>query len=524
MKNLKFMLAIIAIVLFSLPFVYSTIVYVRPGKIIVRADEYPGVNTADYQIVVRNENDKPFNITNTVSSTLTSYITLSDYNFIMQTGEEKTITMTIDLRFSGYKAGDVSVMFAPVDGVGLSFPYSISVEMYPKGTNPQQSCDKPFCGIKPNCMQCSQLKGCYNGYYRVYDDLTSCINNQCVMTMESCSETCCDKYYNSSYAYCGEDFKCHSYTPHAPVIGTYSPTSLTPIVVANQSVKFTQFSSDEDGDTLTYNWFLDRVQKATIQNWTYVTKQSDVGTHNVTFVVSDGQLTAKLEWSVTVSSVSLKPNGQSCSSNIECQSGNCVHGTCRASSTYCGDSYCDSGESCSSCSSDCGSCVTTTVSSGGGGGGGGGGGSGTTATTTSIPTTTIETTTVSTTPTTMETTTVEEEIIEESKVPTGAFTLPPALANLWYFIPIPIVVGVLIWKFYPRNIMPSSSKKGYAFVEVRPTKISVSPDTTKNQNVVKIEKSASRLTQIDKEKMEQVRRKQIEDMRNRALSEDKKFK
>ncbi|MFH0798509.1 MAG: PGF-pre-PGF domain-containing protein, partial [Candidatus Woesearchaeota archaeon] len=39
----------------------------------------------------------------------------------------------------------------------------------------------------------------------------------------------------------------------------------------------------------------------------------------------------------------------------------------------CGNSVCESGESCSSCSTDCGACASSTASSGGGGGGGGGG-------------------------------------------------------------------------------------------------------------------------------------------------------
>ena len=42
----------------------------------------------------------------------------------------------------------------------------------------------------------------------------------------------------------------------------------------------------------------------------------------------------------------------------------------------CGNSVCDLGESCSSCSGDCGACSSTTTTSSGGGGGGGGGSSG----------------------------------------------------------------------------------------------------------------------------------------------------
>ena len=59
-----------------------------------------------------------------------------------------------------------------------------------------------------------------------------------------------------------------------------------------------------------------------------------------------------------------KPNGESCLSASECVGGYCVHGVCRYSSTYCGDSYCDSGETCSSCENDCGVCQTVSSSGG----------------------------------------------------------------------------------------------------------------------------------------------------------------
>jgi hypothetical protein len=60
-------------------------------------------------------------------------------------------------------------------------------------------------------------------------------------------------------------------------------------------------------------------------------------------------------------------NGQACPTysgytsgtnvaNLGCLGGYCVHSLCRAASTYCGDAFCDTGETCSSCSTDCGSC------------------------------------------------------------------------------------------------------------------------------------------------------------------------
>jgi len=49
-------------------------------------------------------------------------------------------------------------------------------------------------------------------------------------------------------------------------------------------------------------------------------------------------------------------DGSPCTSNNECLGGYCVHSICRSNPTYCGDGYCDAGESCFRCISDCGIC------------------------------------------------------------------------------------------------------------------------------------------------------------------------
>ena len=55
-----------------------------------------------------------------------------------------------------------------------------------------------------------------------------------------------------------------------------------------------------------------------------------------------------------------------------CVGGYCVHDICRAAATYCGDSQCDTGETCTTCSGDCGACATTSTGSGSSSSGGGG--------------------------------------------------------------------------------------------------------------------------------------------------------
>lgn len=50
--------------------------------------------------------------------------------------------------------------------------------------------------------------------------------------------------------------------------------------------------------------------------------------------------------------------GGDCISDLNCESGFCVHNICRLSATYCGDYYCDVEETCTSCPYDCGGCET----------------------------------------------------------------------------------------------------------------------------------------------------------------------
>lgn len=624
MKHTKIILTtLLFLILFSPVFVHSTIIYIRPPKMIIWADNHPeDVNSVTYSIVVRNENDKPYIIILEESSSLENYVTLHETNFTLQMDEQRDAEFDVDLTLSGQVSGDISVTFTPEDGVGLSVPYAVDIIIYPRGTNPKQPCGEPFCGYEPSCFICSDANGCYNGFYRTY----ICSNYECIIDIESCSNTCCREYFNNTNAYC-EDGTCHLPASNPPTIDTHSPTDLNPTVEVNGTLEFTQTSSDPDGDTLTYSWILDGVENATTESWSYSPTSDELGTHTVIFVVSDGELTDSVEWTVTVlPEGGLLPDGSSCSSNEVCESGHCVHSVCRPSDPYCGDDYCDSGESCSSCSGDCGSCpVTTTPSSSGssGGGGGGGGGGGSTKTTgfydfpesLEVEVDSSETTpgeffsrrtlnnvvftltgideswyeidpsaldkvknqetvdiditftipdyaTLTTYPlklyaetgslkykkefdlivlakpetTTESTTTVvttvpltTEEGAEQGGVPTGAFAgISSAITKNWYFIPVPFVVAILIWKFYPM-LSAASSTKGYVSIKLgnKPrTELGINNTIRPQKTVEKLEKETPKITidSLEQNKREKTRRKVIEEIRKRALAEDKKFK
>jgi len=93
-----------------------------------------------------------------------------------------------------------------------------------------------------------------------------------------------------------------------PTIDSFTPTDRTPEVNETQSLEFTHISSDPDADLLTYSWLLDTVEQSTGQNWTYSPDYDQAGHHNVTLVVSDGQLTASIQWEVTVIDVNRAPS------------------------------------------------------------------------------------------------------------------------------------------------------------------------------------------------------------------------
>jgi len=92
-----------------------------------------------------------------------------------------------------------------------------------------------------------------------------------------------------------------------PTIDSYTPAETNPEVNEGASLNFTHVSSDPDGDPLSYSWLLDGVEQTTTQNWTYSPSYEDAGTHNITLVVSDGELTDSQQWNVTVNDVNRPP-------------------------------------------------------------------------------------------------------------------------------------------------------------------------------------------------------------------------
>ena len=111
----------------------------------------------------------------------------------------------------------------------------------------------------------------------------------------------------------------------------------------------------------------------------YIDVQANEG-ENITFKIcgvnaSQGQQTFSAgPHSLLNLSINKSTNGATCTFACGCLGGYCAHDYCRSSSTYCGDGYCDSGESCSSDNSACSSgyaCTNGCVVTGGGSGGGG---------------------------------------------------------------------------------------------------------------------------------------------------------
>ena len=92
-------------------------------------------------------------------------------------------------------------------------------------------------------------------------------------------------------------------------------------------------------------------------NTNYTVYNDSVSTYNLT-TGSEGNLsfTIYLSSEHEIKVETLRADGSSCTLASQCSGGYCVHNICRSTSFFCGDGYCDSGESCDICVSDCGIC------------------------------------------------------------------------------------------------------------------------------------------------------------------------
>ena len=116
----------------------------------------------------------------------------------------------------------------------------------------------------------------------------------------------------------------------------------------NTSLRWTNITVENLDSSKTYTILRDD------SAWTNHSWDSDNTTLYVWTFLSEHNFTIQEEQS----------DGASCSYAESCLGGYCVHNICRSTSTYCGDDYCDTGETCSSCSGDCGTCTEETPTSG----------------------------------------------------------------------------------------------------------------------------------------------------------------
>ncbi len=159
----------------------------------------------------------------------------------------------------------------------------------------------------------------------------------------------------------------------APILNSIGSKSVN----ENSTLTFTISATDIDNDPLFYS-IQNSPNGATfntttrIFTWTPTFQQSE--TYNVTFIVSDTELTDQEIITITVNNICQPDTCQSlsyecgtyndnCGGTISCgscQSGySCDSGQCLAEpgpAPYCGDGQCNGTETCSTCSQDCGTC------------------------------------------------------------------------------------------------------------------------------------------------------------------------
>lgn len=85
-------------------------------------------------------------------------------------------------------------------------------------------------------------------------------------------------------------------------ITSFYPTNLTPIVRKNDTINFTQTSSDSENNPLDYFWYIDGVLNTTSENLTINTSDMSNDHYNITFRVTNNITNATKTWNLTIDS------------------------------------------------------------------------------------------------------------------------------------------------------------------------------------------------------------------------------
>lgn len=93
----------------------------------------------------------------------------------------------------------------------------------------------------------------------------------------------------------------------APNITYYVPADGNVSVLENSYLFFNHTSSDADGDTLSYNWYLNGSSQSTDAYWNFTPGCADAGAYEVLLLVSDGFLNDTQTWNLTVNDTNCAP-------------------------------------------------------------------------------------------------------------------------------------------------------------------------------------------------------------------------
>lgn len=145
-----------------------------------------------------------------------------------------------------------------------------------------------------------------------------------------------------------------------------SPALFSMLWADNAGLSGYIFSFDNcTGSFINDTWTNNGGQFTGTSAWSNVTKtiNSTVGC-TVQWEIYANDTSNNWNYLIAPSFITKLADGSSCTVDSQC-SNFCLHNVCRPTNPFCGDTHCDSGESCSSCSADCGACTTTPPTSSG---------------------------------------------------------------------------------------------------------------------------------------------------------------
>lgn len=246
-------------------------------------DLYLYNSTADLENYVGEINTESESII-TTSSDLIKWIRIHGYSFI-----SSPFNFSINITDNGNIAPNITNITTIEGDTEFDFSISENITIVFYFTNPD------------NDSQTITLNDTRYELIELNDNINNTINNVSYIMMANESLigthivrlTIEDDYGAQTYADT-------TITVYDIQITSYAPNNLTPNVRKNDTINFSQMSTDTENSQLYYYWYIDGILNNTEQNFSLDTTELNNDYYNITFIASNNQTNISMSWNLSI--------------------------------------------------------------------------------------------------------------------------------------------------------------------------------------------------------------------------------